>query len=138
MIDYTKFKDSLKHLELQLDNYQNIDSTLPTITKEAVRESLIQRFEVCYDTLWKALKRYLQEELGLAELPNSPKPLLRIADQNQLFASPIEDWLAYANARIDTSHDYSRVKAEEALEVIPQFVDDAIGLYQTMTGKTWE
>ena len=30
-----------------------------------------------YDMVWKHLKRYLNEELGLAETPNSPKPVIR-------------------------------------------------------------
>ncbi|NCC51127.1 MAG: nucleotidyltransferase [Spartobacteria bacterium] len=138
MIDYTKFKDSLKHLELQFENYKTLDESLPELMQEAVVESVIQRFEVCFDTLWKTLKRYMGEDLGLADLPNSPKPLLRIANENKLFAATLEDWIAYADARTNTSHDYSHEKAQETLGVIEPFIDDAIGLYQTMTGTTWE
>ena len=59
MIDYSKLKDSLTHLELQFNNYQTLDAGLPDLMREAVMESVIQRFEVCFDTLWKTLKRYL-------------------------------------------------------------------------------
>ena len=44
----------------------------------------------------------------------------------------------YVDARIDTSHDYSSEKARRALAIVGDFIDDAIGLYQTMTGETWE
>lgn len=138
MIEYDKFQKSLKHLELQYENYTNLDGNLPEITQEAIAESVIQRFETCYDCLWKVLKRYLSEELGIPELPNSPKPIFRIGAENQLFSSPIEQWLNYADARISTSHDYSGEKAQAALELMEDFIDDAIGLYQTMSGKTWE
>ena len=138
MLDYENFSKALKNLELQYDNYKNLDDELPEIMKEAVSESVIQRFEICYDTMWKILKRYLQEVLGLAEVPNSPRPILRLADSNNLLSSPFPQWDQYIKTRIDTTHDYSGEKAEKALGVVGNFIDDAIGLYQTMTGKTWE
>ena len=138
MIDYGKFRLSLKRLEEQHENRLRQDESLPELIREGIAESVIQRFETCYDCLWKVLKRYLNEELGIAEPPNSPKPIIRLADENGLFASPLEQWLQYAQARIDTSHDYDGEKAQASLELMPDFIDDAIGLYQTMTGTTWE
>ena len=84
------------------------------------------------------LKRYLTEALGIAETPNSPKPVFRSAHENDLFAAPLEQWLRYADARIDTSHDYDGEKAKACLALVPDFIDDAIGLYQTMSGAAWE
>lgn len=138
MIDYGNFSKALKNLELQYDNYKNLDDELPELMKEGVAESTIHRFEICYDCLWKVLKRYLTEELGIPDVPNSPKPILKLADENDLFDTQIEQWLAYADARIDTAHDYSGEKAQACLEIIDNFIDDAIGLYQTMSGETWE
>ena len=140
MIDYDKLQKSLKHLEQQFANYQLSQdrAELADIDREAIAESVIHRFETCYDTLWKDLKRYLIEEIGLADVPNSPKPILKLAAQNDLFASPVEEWLKYADARTDTVHDYSEEKAAETLLVVEDFIDDAIGLYQTMTETTWE
>lgn len=140
MIDYSKLQKSLKHLELQYENYANAQyrTELSDLDKEGIAESAIQRFETCYDTLWKTLKRYLVEELGIPEAPNSPKPILRLAFDNQLFASPIEQWLKYADTRTDTAHDYDGDKAAQCLALMKDFIDDAIGLYQTMTGHAWE
>lgn len=140
MIDYDKLQKALKHLELQYANHQQAQSRseLTEIDREAIAESVIQRFETCYDTLWKDLKRYLIEEIGLPDVPNSPKPLWKLAGQNNLFASSVEQWLKYADARTSTAHDYSGKKAEETLALMGDFIDDAIGLYQTMTGSTWE
>ena len=84
------------------------------------------------------MKRYLIEELGLADVSNSPKPIFRLAAENNLFAAPLEEWLRYADARGDTAHDYSGEKAQACLEIMGSFIDDAIGLYQTMSGETWE
>jgi nucleotidyltransferase substrate binding protein (TIGR01987 family) len=139
MIDYDKLQKSLEHLELQFQNHQLAKgrAELTTIDREAIAESVIQRFETCYDTLWKHLKRYLTEELGLADVPNSPKPILKLAGQNGLFRSSVEQWLRYADARTASAHDYSGEKAGETLAVIKDFIGDAVGLYQTMTGTTW-
>jgi len=79
MIDYDKFQKSLKHLELQYRNHKNMDSGQPRLIREAVNETVIQRFETCYDSLWKVLKRYLREELGIP-----------LAGENNLFASSME------------------------------------------------
>ena len=76
MIEYDKFRMSLKRLEEQYDNYRQSDDSLPELTQEAIAESAIQRFETCFDCLWKVLKRYLIEELALADAPNSPKEKL--------------------------------------------------------------
>jgi len=140
MIDYTKLQKSLKHLELQYENYCNSQyrNELTELDKDGIAESTIQRFETCYDTLWKTLKRYLVEILGIPEVPNSPKPILRLAFDNQLFAAPIEQWLKYADTRVSTAYDYDQEKAEECLTIMQDFIDDAVGLYQTLTGTTWE
>ena len=116
----------------------HLDTSLPGLIQEAVAESVIQRFETCYDCLWKVLKRYLIEELGIVETPNSPKPIFRWAYENDLFAVPLKQWFGYADARIDTSHDYDGGKAEAWIAIMPDFIDDAIGLYQTMSESTWE
>lgn len=140
MIDYDKLQKALKHLELQYANHKQAQDRpeLTDIDREAIAESVIQRFETCYDTLWKDLKRYLIEEIGLPDVPNSPKPLWKLAGQNNLLAARVEQWLKYADARTSTAHDYSGKKAEETLTLMGEFIDDAIGLYQTMTGTTWE
>ncbi len=137
MIDYSKFRSSLKRLEEQHDNYQTLDDSEPGLILEGIAESVIQRFETCYDCLWKVLKRYLIEELGVAESPNSPKPVFRLANENQLLPSPVEQWLRYADARTDTSHDYDGEKAQAFLALVPVFIDDAIRLYKRMSGELW-
>ena len=140
MIDYDKYQKSLKHLEEQYNNYLTLDEKeyLSEIDKEGITESVIQRFETCYDTLWKVLNRYLSEELGIPEIPNSPKPIFRLAAENKIFTSDITLWIKYADARIGTSHDYSNKKAQDALNLMKDFIADAIDLYILMTNTTWE
>ena len=83
MIEYDNFQKSLGRLEEQYENYREPDDSLPELTREAITESVIRRFKTCYDCLWKVLKRYLIEELGLADVSNSPKPIFRLASENE-------------------------------------------------------
>jgi nucleotidyltransferase substrate binding protein (TIGR01987 family) len=140
VIDNSNFRKSLKHLELQFANYKRAKNRpeLTDLDREGIAESVVQRFETCYDTLWKHLKRYLIEEIGLVDVPNSPKPIIKLAGQNNLFAVPVEQWLKYADARTNTAHDYSGKKAGETLLIVGDFIGDAINLYQTLAGTSWE
>lgn len=140
MIDYDKLQRSLKHLEQQFENYQSAQerTELIEIDREAIAESVIHRFETCFDTLWKDLRRYLTEEIGVPDIPNSPKPVLKLAGQNNLLAASVDQWLKYTDARNSSAHDYSGDKAAETLLLVGDFIEDAIGLYQTMTETTWE
>ena len=65
MIYYGKFQKSLKRLQEQYVNYLELDQIYPEFILEAMSESVVQRFEKCYDALWKTLRRYLIEELGV-------------------------------------------------------------------------
>ncbi|MCY3747123.1 MAG: nucleotidyltransferase substrate binding protein [Acidobacteria bacterium] len=137
-IDYSKLEQSLRRLIEQHHNHLAADEALSRLDREARAESVIQRFETCYDCLWKVMKRYLIQGLGLADLPNSPRPLFRIAAENRVFESPVEQWLRYVEARVDTAHDYDGKKARACLELIPDFITDVISVYETMTGNAWE
>ncbi|HHH13860.1 MAG TPA: nucleotidyltransferase [Thiolapillus brandeum] len=137
MIDYTKFEKALQHLEAQFQNYRTLDPSLPRLLQEAVAESVVQRFETTYDCLWKVLKRHLVEKLGLPEVPNSPKPVFRLAHENHLLPGKIEDWIEYANLRVATAHDYSGEKAQKALEQMEDFIRDAIALHERLSGRPW-
>lgn len=137
-IDYTNLKQSLKNLKVQHEHLLDLPPDYPSFIHEGMAESVIQRFETCYDTLWKVLRRYLIEVLGIAEVANSPRPIFRIADENRLLAAGAEQWELYVQTRIDTTHDYNQEKAAEAIKVMPEFIADAIELCGTMTGEPWE
>ncbi|MDX1957862.1 MAG: nucleotidyltransferase substrate binding protein [Leptospiraceae bacterium] len=139
MIDFDKLKKSLKRLEEQYQNYLEISNgdRFSSLIQEAVRESVIQRFETCYDMVWKHLKNYLEIELGLPDVPNSPKPIFRIANENNLDLN-IEKWFEYSQTRIDTSHDYSQEKANLAIDLVNDFIHDTILVYEILSKEKWK
>lgn len=137
MIDYSMLRSSLKRFEVQHNNYMTVHDAQSELVREAVAESVIRRFATCYDCLWKVLKRYLIEELGAVDPPNSPKPVFRLANENGLLPSQVGNWLRYADARTDTSHDYDGEKAKRCLGLAPAFIDEAVRLYCTLSGEKW-
>ena len=50
----------------------------------------------------------------------------------------LEEWLGYPEARIGRARDCSGETGQASLDIMRNFIDDAIGLYQTMTGETWD
>ena len=137
MIHYENLQKSLKRLQEQNSNYLELDENHPEFVVEGIRESVIQRFKTSYDSLWKVLRRYLTEVLGIAEAPNSPKPILRLANENDLLDSSLDQWFKYAQARVNTSYDYDGEKAKACLALVSDFIEDAVSLFCTMRGEPW-
>lgn len=137
-IDYERFRRSLRRLGAQHEIFARGDPYWSVNVQEAMAESVVRRFETCYDCLWRVLRRYLILELGIPSVPNSPKPVFRLAAENLVLRTPIEQWIKYANARIDTSHDYDGEKAQACLLVVPAFIADSIQLYVSMSRGEWD
>ena len=142
-IDYTIFYKTLRNLEKQhrylIDHRGAGTGSLPELVQEALAESVIQRFELCFDALWKVLRRHLIEVLGTPDVPASPRPVFRMAGEAGLLSSNGERWQDYVDARVNTTHRYNEEKAVEVIErIVPGLIEDAIDLYQTMSGETWE
>ena len=64
MIEYDKFQMSLKRLEEQYENYRDPNASLSELIQEAIAESVIQRFETCYDCLWEGLETLPDRRIG--------------------------------------------------------------------------
>ena len=63
-INYDKLKNSLKRLEERYNFYLKEEGNIKDKDIfESIKESCIQRFEVCYDTLWKHLSKYLENDV---------------------------------------------------------------------------
>lgn len=135
-INYDKFKESLARLEERYKDYIK-HSDLDGFLKESVRESCIQRFEVCFDTSWKHIRKYLIEEMGLVDIQNSPNPIFRQAEASKIIVQA-EKWIDFNKNRGDTTHDYSGDKAENAFKIISDFIKEAIDVYEIISGKKWQ
>lgn len=135
MTDYGRMAAALRPLGLQWQNWQASQDLpgMPVLDREAIAESVIHRFETAYDVSWKTLKRHLTEVYGVVEMPSSPKPVFRIADDNGLLEGCIAEWLRYADARTAVAHDYSESNAGNTLELAGAFHGDAVRLLERLT-----
>ena len=138
-INYIKLKNSLLRLQERYEDYKKslARKELLDSDRESIKESCIQRFEVCFDTSWKHLRKYLQEAIGLVDLPAGPNPIFKIAFSVKVIENPAQ-WIEFNIKRASTSHDYSGEKADNTFEVIPVFISEAISLYETISREKWK
>ena len=149
MINYTYFKSALKNLEQFWQHYQR--SLLRhdeweedekrgerKVRIEMEKMAIIQAFEVCYATLMKGLYRYLIEEMGITDRRTGAKIILRHAHKNELLHVSIDQWFRYVAARNMTSHEYGVKNVDDVLALMADFINDAINLYQNITGQSWD
>ena len=131
--NYEKLEKSLNELREQYESYSTLDEQgLSEVNQRAVKNSVIKCFEICYDTLWKQIKKYLKDQ-GKTELRNAPIPIFRDAFEDLLFDTDIHKRLVqYNKIRNDAAHDYSIEKAMAALDKIDHFIQDAEEIYEAM------
>lgn len=82
---------------------------------EAIRDSIIKKFEYTFELAWKTIKEYLEKE-GYEEI-SSPRKVLKQAFEINLIKNE-EIWSNMLEARISTAHKYDE---EQAI-----FYEDAI------------
>ena len=137
MIRYDNFRLSLMRLSDQYKSHLQGNAEWPRQLEEALAESVVYRFRICYDSLCGVLRRYMIYELSIADVPRSPKLIFRLAFENHLLDLVQDQWCGYVKARVSISEDCDSTKIENCITLVPSFLDDAIRLYETMTGKKW-
>ena len=81
------------------------------------RDGFIQRFEFCFEILWKCAKDYLRDVEGIDAA--SPKKVIRMSREVGLLTDEeTEQALEMANDRNQTSHMYDEQMAIELVERI--------------------
>ena len=90
---------------------------------EAVRDSVIQRFEFTYSIALKTLRKYFIERAFVLEEVNqmSFNEMIRTASQLNLLVSNLEKWTVYREMRNMTSHTYDEEIALQVVGIIPDF-----------------
>jgi nucleotidyltransferase substrate binding protein (TIGR01987 family) len=115
MLDLSSFKKAVQHYnELLNTAYDSSQIThLPKIIQEAIKEAVIQNFEVTYELSWKMMKRWLERNFGNEYVDGvNRRELFRLASES-LLISDVDKWMVYHKARNETSHTYDAITAEE-------------------------
>lgn len=102
---------ALSQLKKSLDTIQK--NKYPEIY-EQLRDSLIQRFEFSFDSLWKYLKEYLRDDRKVElDYPSPNKTFKTCYDQKVITKEELEVLLDSTRDRNLTSHTYSEKLAEK-------------------------
>ena len=116
-LDLTALENSLKRLGEVMERYRKDTSD------DAIRDSVIQRFEFTYSITLKILRKYFLERAFIVEDVNqmSFNDMIRTANQMQLLKSNLEVWSKFREMRNMTSHTYDENIALKVVSIIPDF-----------------
>lgn len=109
-----KFQDKLEKLNLAYNSLKEMiefgNTANISLEKfdEALRDSIIKKFEYTFELSWKTIKTYLEEE-GYEEM-SSPRKVLKQAFESNIISDE-EVWSNMLEARNSTAHTYDEEKA---------------------------
>lgn len=119
MINLTPFEKALKTLDEIIIRYAKEKND------NAIRDTVIHRFEYTYSLSIKMLTRFLHSQA--IELPDTLtfNETIRKANQMGLLLSNLEKWTDYRQKRNQTSHTYEETIANSVVSVVADFQKDA-------------
>ncbi len=107
-------------------------ASLDSVIRLGLQAGLIQNFEFTYELSWKAMRRWLKNNVNPAAVDGvSRRELFRLAAENRLITD-VNEWMTYHTARNQTSHQYDNNLAEETLALMADFVHAAQYLLSTL------
>lgn len=126
-IDYSPLGKALARLQEGLQALQREpENTL-------YRDAIIQRFEFTYGLCAKLLARHLERTASEPmEQDMSFPTLVRTASERGLLRSGWDAWFEFRRARNLTSHVYNEDVAQQVVERIPAFAEEAEFLYASL------
>ncbi len=111
---YDNFKKAVQRLADVVEDGSMLRESLNKDGYEDIlRDSVIQRFEFCYELAWKTLKEYLHAN-GLS-VETLPRPVFKAAYQHNIINDE-KLWLQMINDRNATSHLYAEGFANAAAQ----------------------
>lgn len=107
------------NIEPLLKAFRKFEAFRLNTKTEQEKAGAIQSFEYCFELVWKAMKRLLNER---GKVVNSPKEAFRMAALEGFIDDP-ELWFEFLKKRNITVHTYEEKEAEEVLGVFVDFSD---------------
>lgn len=120
---------------LEVANDEDFMSGLSDNQKDAIRAGVIQNFEFTYELCWKFMRRWLEVNLGAADVEGvARRQLFRLSAENKLIGD-VDQWMEYHDARNETSHTYDEDTAEDVFGTAREFVADAEKLLKALEAR---
>jgi len=128
--DYSSLENASKRLEEVLKRYNQ--NTLD----DAIRDSVIQRFEFTYAITLKTIRKYFIERAFVIEDVNqmSFNDMIRTANQLKILKSDLELWTKFREMRNLTSHTYNEELAQKVVDVVPEFYEEVEYIIKFFSG----
>ena len=131
--DYEQLKKSRDRLKNQYEFFVANKATLEGNIAEAVKESVVKRFDICFDTLLKHMKKYMEEEVGLPEMSDHAQIIFRNAKKGRIISEDMQRQLHhYREIRNNSAHSYSEEEAQKTIDIVKYFIQDVTELYEQM------
>lgn len=130
-INYDRLRAAINELQERYNYFEEVRSN-PSAHEaallQAVNNSVAYRFAICFERLWRHIRKYLQ--LEAVEAPKSPKAVFHQAHE----AGTIDEWmldrlLKYQKLRLSINCDYDPKREQAILDVAGDFIADAEDLY---------
>jgi nucleotidyltransferase substrate binding protein (TIGR01987 family) len=134
-LDFTSLAQSVHALRRSLDEASPVLATLSPVMQDTVKSGIIQHFEVAYEQCWKAMKRWLENNLNPESVDGvTRRELFRLAAENQLIAD-VDLWMSFHKGRNETSHTYDATTAENVFAIAASFTPEAERFLETIAGR---
>lgn len=131
-LSFSNLKNSISALEKSLNVAKKIEDRESDLF-ETVRAGVIQNYEMCYESAWKSMKRWIEE--NDVEIDGLTRRALYIkATENKLIDN-VEKWMEFHKARNTTSHVYEVEVAEEVYEIAFEYLNYAKELLERLEVK---
>lgn len=124
----TKFKSAFEEFR---DSCSRLDEVLRIEKTEIIRDSAIKRFELAFDTSWKAIKASLEEYGATC---TSPLDCYKEA-YRQKYIDFEDVWVELVKTRNKTVHTYDRKLAEEVYQKLPEALEAFKKLLKALESK---
>ncbi|MDA8576216.1 nucleotidyltransferase substrate binding protein [Candidatus Marinamargulisbacteria bacterium] len=130
-LDPSVLVSALTSFSKALDEYKKDESN------DFIRDSVIQRFEFCYDLSVKFIKRHLSLISANPSAINemSFQEIIREAYTKGILRNSWDTWWKYRDDRNATSHAYSEAKAIEVAGDVEAFLIEADYLVEHLKAK---
>lgn len=100
---------------------------LDDINYDIYRAACVKEFEIVLEQSGRLVRKWLRPYFASARQADKLnfKDVFRHAARHGLVSADCsERWLEYRDARNETAHDYGELLADEALDLLPQFIAD--------------
>ena len=133
--DFTSLEQSVRALRRSLDETTPLLASLSPVMQDTVKSGIIQHFEVAYEQCWKAMKRWLENNVNPESVDGvTRRELFRLAAESQLIKD-VEQWMAFHKGRNETSHTYDAATAEDVFAIAASFAPEAERFLENIAGR---